>query len=508
MGWQDYLPQGSNDPRSIGSRVGRKVGELNEWRKSIKDRWQKAENYRILKQQGKPIPLELEAFIAGERAKDVPAQVDPNATALPYNPLDPANPANKFSRGKEEYQRKMGLLGDMQVENVVPRVPDPNDNPFTGQVTIDGKPPTDAQMGRFKRDRWGRGEWESNFGQPPEQPVAQQQPSMFDDIKEYMFAGKDQQGLFGQAGIDPKTKEDRGSMGLGGAFGRLFNDPSRMAMLSGGLTALDPSSYYDKEGFGSPWTGLRSGLGGAQAGYKSVIDRRKAEADTALAKAKTAAEGQSSQKFKSAQIGDATFMYSDADIQRRRNELMAGGKMGWREATNQAIKETGTRIEKGITPKSMFEIKKAFTSGQGQLAQIDILEGYAQDAFNAGFIGMGKRGWDAIKGAASIDSDTTESTKLVDGINQLVAQNWKDIVGSGPLSKGDKEFIDIVVKSPKDKFTTVAQIRTSLARLKRILRETQGRRAETIGVDYDPSAGPAPTLSGGDDIDALIKEFE
>ena len=93
MGWQDYLPQGSNDPRSIGSRVGRKVGELNEWRKSIKDRWQKAENYRILKQQGKPIPLELEAFIAGERAKDVPAQVDPNATALPYNPLDPANPA-------------------------------------------------------------------------------------------------------------------------------------------------------------------------------------------------------------------------------------------------------------------------------------------------------------------------------------------------------------------------------------------------------------------------------
>ena len=37
MGWQDYLPDTSSidDPRSIASRVGRGVGELNEWRKSI-----------------------------------------------------------------------------------------------------------------------------------------------------------------------------------------------------------------------------------------------------------------------------------------------------------------------------------------------------------------------------------------------------------------------------------------------------------------------------------------
>ena len=495
MGWQDYLPQGSNDPRSIGSRVGRKVGELNEWRKSIKDRWQKAENYRILKQQGKPIPLELEAFIAGERAKDVPAQVDPNATALPYNPLDPANPANKFSRGKEEYQRKMGLLGDMQVENVVPRVPDPNDNPFTGQVTIDGKPPTDAQMGRFKRDRWGRGEWESNFGQPPEQPVAQQQPSMFDDIKEYMFAGKDQQGLFGQAGIDPKTKEDRGSMGLGGAFGRLFNDPSRMAMLSGGLTALDPSSYYDKEGFGSPWTGLRSGLGGAQAGYKSVIDRRKAEADTALAKAKTAAEGQSSQKFKSAQIGDATFMYSDADIQKRRNELMADGKIGWREATNKAIMETGTRIEKGIAPKSMYDIRVNFDKGQSHLENIDNLLNMAEDSFNTGAVGFGKRGYDKFRGFFSMEGDTTEATQLVTGINRIISQNWKELVGGGQLTPRDIEFIKSVVKTPESLGTTAAEVRASLTELRKILKKAQTNRAKTLGIkDYDPTQRISPNL--------------
>jgi hypothetical protein len=328
-------------------------------------------------------------------------------------------------------------------------------------------------------------------------------PSMGDMIKEKMFAGEDQQGLFGKAGAN------RGSMGLGGYFNDLFNDPARMAMLSGGLTAMDQNSYYDKEGFQSPWTGLRSGLGGAQAGYKSVIDRRKAEADTALAKAKTTAEGQSSQKFKSAQIGDATFMYSDADIQRRRNELMAGGKMGWREATNQAIKETGTRIEKGIAPKSIYEIKQAYTKGEGQLAQIDILEGYAQDALNSGFVGMGKRGWDSIQGALSINTDTTESTKLINGINKLISQNWQSLVGGGQLSEADQIFIDKVIKSPKSVFTTSSEIRKSLSDLKRILRETQGRRAETIGIeDYNPSKRLSPNLSGGGSADDLINEFK
>jgi hypothetical protein len=104
---------------------------------------------------------------------------------------------------------------------------------------------------------------------PPEELISEEEAklfepppsSMFDDFKEYMFAGKDQKGLFGGTGIDPNDpkKTDRGSMGLSGAFGRLFDNPNRMAMLSGGLTAMDPSSYYDREGFSSPWTGLRSG---------------------------------------------------------------------------------------------------------------------------------------------------------------------------------------------------------------------------------------------------------
>ena len=68
----------------------------------------------------------------------------------------------------------------------------------------------------------------------------------------------------------------------------LFDDPSRMAMLQGGLSMMDPNSYYDKQGFGSVFTGLNKGLGAAQQGHAGVLARRKAVADTAKAKAEAA----------------------------------------------------------------------------------------------------------------------------------------------------------------------------------------------------------------------------
>jgi hypothetical protein len=125
-----------------------------------------------------------------------------------------------------------------------------------------------------------------------------------------------------------------GRFGMTGYFDRLFNNPARMAMLQGGLSAMDPSSYYDKEGFSSPWTGLRSGLGGAQAGYKSVIDRRKEEAATALAKAKTAAEGQ----------GGA---YSTVDIGPNMRQMQKDGKLvgkAWKKPKKYALGSTESEI--------------------------------------------------------------------------------------------------------------------------------------------------------------------
>ena len=74
------------------------------------------------------------------------------------------------------------------------------------------------------------------------------------------------------------------SMGksLGAGTKSLFDDPQRMALLQGGLSMMDPNTYYDKQGFGSVFTGLNKGLGAAQQGHAGVLARRKAVSDRAL----------------------------------------------------------------------------------------------------------------------------------------------------------------------------------------------------------------------------------
>lgn len=76
--------------------------------------------------------------------------------------------------------------------------------------------------------------------------------------------------------------------GMSGYADKLFNDPSRMAMLQGGLSMMNPNSYYDKQGFGNVFQGLQAGLGQAQAGAKGVYDRRNLIADRKLKEAKAA----------------------------------------------------------------------------------------------------------------------------------------------------------------------------------------------------------------------------
>ena len=50
----------------------------------------------------------------------------------------------------------------------------------------------------------------------------------------------------------------------------LFNDPTRMALLQGGLTAMNPNSYYDKDGFYSTAGGLNRALGTAGNTYRNI----------------------------------------------------------------------------------------------------------------------------------------------------------------------------------------------------------------------------------------------
>ena len=76
--------------------------------------------------------------------------------------------------------------------------------------------------------------------------------------------------------------------GMGDYAGKLFDDPNRMALLQGGLSMMDPNSYYDQQGFGSVFTGLNKGLGAAQQGQKGVFDRRQATANLDKTRAESA----------------------------------------------------------------------------------------------------------------------------------------------------------------------------------------------------------------------------
>ena len=296
--------------------------------------------------------------------------------------------------------------------------------------------------------------------------------------------------------------------GMGQYAEKLFNDPNRMAMLQGGLSMMNPNSYYDQQGFGSVFQGLETGLGQAQKGMKGVLDRRKAISDQALVDAKAGAEGTNAQKFKSAQIGDSTYMYSDADIIRRRNELMAGGKLGWQKATNQAILEVGTKIDKGISPNKKADIQFEYEQGDVRVNDIDQAIKLAEDATNTGFLGMGKRGYDAARGFFSVEGETTEATALVNSINHITSQNWQELVGSGQLSTGDKIFLKEIIKNPDNVFTTAAEIRTSLKKLRKIQQKAQMGRAKQLGIPYSEAVkGPNKTLKSGETYDSFIEKF-
>ena len=60
------------------------------------------------------------------------------------------------------------------------------------------------------------------------------------------------------------------SSGLLGEAKNLFTDPRRMAMIRGGLALMDPSTYYDRQGFYSPMGGLNRAIGQASDTYQSL----------------------------------------------------------------------------------------------------------------------------------------------------------------------------------------------------------------------------------------------
>ena len=137
----------------------------------------------------------------------------------------------------------------------------------------------------------------STMGRPPPGIIESNVgPERFDEPMPITETGQERQMVAGQQrqppAMPPQGLLDRGIGGfrsigrsLGAGAKSLFDDPSRMAMLRGGLSMMDPNTYYDPQGFGSVFTGLNKGLGAAEQGHAGVLARRKSVADTFKAKA-------------------------------------------------------------------------------------------------------------------------------------------------------------------------------------------------------------------------------
>jgi hypothetical protein len=310
-------------------------------------------------------------------------------------------------------------------------------------------------------------------------------------------------------------------MGLGGAFGRIFNDPRRMAMLAGGLTAMDPNSYYDKEGFSSPWSGLKAGLGGAQAGYKSVIDRRKAEAETAS----LAAIGNNGkyQTFEEpTRDGKGVervtyFVKPNGDRQEiKRSPILktafgvgpqgkpAGGTFNISSGTFIPSYEKAVNTGK-YNEKDIDELNKDYDFDQVILSDVNAAISLVNEK------NMGGSGWwdravdsgsaalpDVAKFLGLDPSKTSEATELVRLFDNIKSTNFKVAMGvalQGKLidSSGDRKFIEEVLRSPKDFLTHHADLKKNLERLSKIMNKLQRKREGTghIGKSKKSSGTPS-----------------
>ena len=328
-------------------------------------------------------------------------------------------------------------------------------------------------------------------------------PSRWDMIKEKMFAGEDQQGLFGKAGAN------RGSMGLGGYFNDLFNDPARMAMLSGGLTAMDQNSYYDKEGFQSPWTGLRSGLGGAQAGYKSVIDRRKAEADTALAKAKTRSEmvtGREDKVSVSATNTDVIALNktlaNKLKLQYMKPVSLGGLGLSETEAYHKAIGEVTARAaDKGMRAGDSAKLFAEYETSNVTLDKIKEAKKLVRPGTTS-FLATIKRGVDVGLTFAQITHNPSDATKLTSLMDQLAYPMMQSVIGIPLTSKLiDSEAERTLIKNLQDNpkiYGSPVMLLKKLNVIESLYKKLQKDRKKRLGgrADNSPSVGSAQTSSG------------
>jgi hypothetical protein len=247
----------------------------------------------------------------------------------------------------------------------------------------------------------------------------------------------------------------------GGYMKSLFDDPSRMAMLQGGLSMMDPNSYYDKQGFGSVFTGLNKGLGAAQQGHAGVLARRKAVSDRALVDAQAglaAGGGKPSADMQGYRAAQAQG-YKGSYVDFIKIKAEAGKPATTINMENNAVSKGNTEIMKDFfkthVPEARGIKKSLFTMGQArQLLDKGIVAGPLTNPTlwvsnfleeSLGF-DMGEPGQRAAR--------TREYISVMGG---QVAAAISDFGAGTGLSDADREFAtNMTGQNPSD--FTVAQL--------------------------------------------------
>jgi hypothetical protein len=385
---------------------------------------------------------------------------------------------------------------------------------FPAQGMQSGRGPTQIPRGGIPGNEYRD---PSTFLQQP-----QAQPNIFPSVLNNRIgsgvggavdAHRQQQQQMQQAQQQEMMKQQQmdknGRFGMSGFFDKLFNDPSRMAMLQGGLTMMDPSSYYDREGFSSPWTGMRSGMGAAGRGYQGVKKRQMDERESA---SKVAFQGASTLKnMNDLQIDDVltrtkySSVVGNNYVDKYQIALDIKGGM----SQEKAFEKNSYQFGSSAYDKKTADLNKKTDASIAQINQL--LDD--PNSINWNTVGIPGGIKELFETGASWTGMETEmeAGKLRLTADWIQSMAWRDLVGSGQLSIADYERLQNMLGT-RGITDTPQKVRLKFQKAMKFLKDTRvgagthlRRNTNQDGTGKLPSSG-APDLSILDNDDVWSPE--
>lgn len=384
-----------------------------------------------------------------------------------------------------------------------------------GEVASGGFPTKGAESGRGSTQR-PTGGIPFDASQYRMQPQPQQMPlsTMPRDIGQKgggidnaVMAHRQQQQQMQQAQQQEMMKQQQmdknGRFGMSGFFDKLFNDPSRMAMLQGGLTMMDPSSYYDREGFSSPWTGMRSGMGAAGRGYQGVKKQQMDERESA---SRIASEGASTLKnMNDLQIDDVltrtkySSVVGNNYVDKYQIALDIKGGM----SQEKAFEKNSYQFGSSAYDRKTADLNKKTDASIAQINQL--LDD--PNAINWNTVGIPGGIKELFETGASWTGMETEmeAGKLRLTADWIQSMAWRDLVGSGQLSIADYERLQNMLGT-RGITDTPQKVRLKFQKAMKFLKDTRVGAGTHLRRNTNPDGTGKLPSSGAPDLSILYND--